>query len=1369
MGAQLSLLSPTAQTIAISAYIDNLSDVQYSKPLSSARFLKTIKCLDKHGAVVVKLLIKPTTELDLSLWVKELEDMRVKLLDLPNVLPFESIIDSQRAGYLIRPHIRYNLYDRISIRPFLEPIERKWIVYQILVALSKIHQQNVYHGDLKTENVLMTSWNWCVISDFAVFKPVYLPENNPSQFSFYFDTSQRHICYVAPERFLANDQEVEDHPDAQLTWQMDIFSLGCAIAEIYLEGLPIFTLPQLFKYKKGEYQPNLDAIEDINVRRLIQSMIALDPAQRLCAQDCLTQFRRSVFPDHFYTFLHPYVRKLSEKPTASDPFLDCDSRISRIYNDFDKIALYLGFKHQFDNETTESSDTLIPVHLQLPGMIDHTPRSTHEVFKTPNDCASLILLDIILHSVRNSTHSSFRMQACDLILAFAEQLHDEAKLDRCLPYLVYMLDDPSEDVQSAALRSLTQLLVMVDVITPVNVYIFPEYILPKLQQVLKRTYTESDIPGYGRHVRSVFAGCLPYLAQTARKFYDMSSLFRTQLQHASGDEFVIENDDQLESAFRNVVAEFESLVVQILTDQDSFVRISLLKNILPLAAFFGKDRTNDVILSHLITYLNDKNPNIRLEFISSIVSVSVFVGIVSLEQYILPLLVQSLTDSDELVVIGVLKTFTELCGLGLVRKIHYWDLIRLTIRLILHPNETIRQSVLDLVVAIGSSLSLVDLYCMLYPIIRPFFQDELTEFTWESLYISAHKPISPAVYTLAQNWSLKQDSSLFWQRVEASHRRGDLFNTSEIAFMRKNASQNTMHRFHGVDDMTVVSNSEVPLSQQDMQQVEKLKSVGMADSEIWKVATLRSYIFKIARSNSRKTRDTDVSKPNVLPRTVFFDVSYKSEVVRAPQTDSAPKRASVFLYGAVRPDTLSNGSKATEEPPSSRDSVQKITTKIKHSYTGTNPYIWKFLNGMTFEPTLDDYIEFGSKTDVYEVSETSEMEPNGVLISRLVEHKAAISGLEVSSDQRFFVTADRSGELKLWDSARLETNVTGSSSLSLNLESSIVCTAFMKDRNCIATATKDGYVKVFRIDFTPAHKKQASTRISLIRHYKLEPADSYALQLCFCSLSDKPLLVCTTPTAKIIGLDVRTMTVVFSLQNNLSHGIPTSLAVDETQGWAVVGTSKGILDLWDLGFGISLKSTKFRGSSFPINRVQVLPDEFVHNGKKSRYIAVVGGSGDEDVTIWDVARLQPRQVLCCSSATSTLETYVVTELSNESDAINDELMQLELSEDVIVADGSCSALRAVGTLAVSASASGKLVVWDLADPERSRVVGSKTASFVATQINSNLLFVSERYTDGSRSSPLADHRDRVLHVGLLRRPYQMVISTDRTGVINVYR
>ena len=49
---------------------------------------------------------------------------------------------------------------------------------------------------------MVTSWNWVLLTDLASFKPVFLPVDNPADFNYFFDTSRRRMCYLAPERFV---------------------------------------------------------------------------------------------------------------------------------------------------------------------------------------------------------------------------------------------------------------------------------------------------------------------------------------------------------------------------------------------------------------------------------------------------------------------------------------------------------------------------------------------------------------------------------------------------------------------------------------------------------------------------------------------------------------------------------------------------------------------------------------------------------------------------------------------------------------------------------------------------------------------------------------------------------------------------------------------------------------------------------------------------------------------------------------------------------------------------------------------------------------------------------------------------------------
>ena len=140
-------------------------------------------------------------------------------------------------------------------------------------ALHGCHTCQVCHGDIKIDNVLLTSWNWVFLADFASFKPTHLPVDNPAAFSYFFDTSGRRTCCIAPERFYNPDtlDGIDSHIcrfDGKLLPAMDIFSLGCVIYELITEGKPLFSLASLLAYRQGELdiEPFLTKIVDTDMR-----------------------------------------------------------------------------------------------------------------------------------------------------------------------------------------------------------------------------------------------------------------------------------------------------------------------------------------------------------------------------------------------------------------------------------------------------------------------------------------------------------------------------------------------------------------------------------------------------------------------------------------------------------------------------------------------------------------------------------------------------------------------------------------------------------------------------------------------------------------------------------------------------------------------------------------------------------------------------------------------------------------------------------------------------------------------------------------------------------------------------------------------
>ena len=68
MGQGFSLATPSAGSAGID--IPELSDLVYEKSLGSARFMKSIRARHHDGVVLVKVLVKPFTPMDLKKYKK---------------------------------------------------------------------------------------------------------------------------------------------------------------------------------------------------------------------------------------------------------------------------------------------------------------------------------------------------------------------------------------------------------------------------------------------------------------------------------------------------------------------------------------------------------------------------------------------------------------------------------------------------------------------------------------------------------------------------------------------------------------------------------------------------------------------------------------------------------------------------------------------------------------------------------------------------------------------------------------------------------------------------------------------------------------------------------------------------------------------------------------------------------------------------------------------------------------------------------------------------------------------------------------------------------------------------------------------------
>ncbi|KAI5304315.1 Serine/threonine-protein kinase [Ascosphaera pollenicola] len=887
MGQGYSLTSLSAGAAGID--IPELSDLVYERSLGASRFMKSIRARHRDGIITVKVIMKPYPSMELEPYVRALVRERDVLAEMPNALGYHRIIETGNAGYLARQYMHSSLYDRLSTRPFLENIEKKWIAFQLLCALRDCHSRDIFHGDIKTENVLVTSWNWIYLTDFSSsFKPAFLPDDNPADFSFYFDTSGRRTCYLAPERFLAPGQDMGTRG---VDWAMDVFSAGCVIAELFLEA-PIFSLSQLFKYRKGEYDPehaSLAKIEDADVRELILHMIRLDPESRYSADECLSFWRHKTFPDYFYSFLHQYMGFVTDpapgRRQRHDPddehylATEADERIERIHHDFDKISYFLGPVPKVGaNESKRASSALtadpFPLELDLPGH----GQSLGKRRIMPED-GSLIFLTLVSSSLRNTVKASTRIKACDICMAFAERLPDEAKLDRILPFVVLLLSDHSDLVKLTAVKTVTQLLATIQVVSPVNSCLFTEYIFPRLSLF---------IPGPNHKpsaiVRATYASCVASLAQSSLRLLDMVQALRSDMRFQSLDYGGAEGAWKKDTSYHHLYDKarvdltefFEAHTKALITDDDVNVRRAFLGSVPSLCVFFGNPKANEVILSHLNTYLNDRDWMLKCAFFEVVVGVAAYVGTSSLEEFILPLMVQSLTDPEDFVVEKVFRSFTSIASLGLLQPSTTWELLDIAVRFFMHPNLWIREAAVHFVVASTKYASRADRFSIILPVVKPFLRARTIDISEANILNNLKKPISRNVWEMSFTWASKSQKGVFWR----SAARGKIFTFTRLDSREKGNI--------GIRDV-IASSFGSPLNDEDEQWLARLKGIGMTPEDEFRLIALREYIWRVVMRRSTNRDETDnsallsaipLSEHGITPQTVFFDKTQKARPSR---------------------------------------------------------------------------------------------------------------------------------------------------------------------------------------------------------------------------------------------------------------------------------------------------------------------------------------------------------------------------------------------------------------------------------------------------------------------------------------------------------
>lgn len=120
------------------------------------------------------------------------------------------------------------------------------------------------------------------------------------------------------------------------------------------------------------------------------------------------------------------------------------------------------------------------------------------------------------------------------------------------------------------------------------------------------------------------------------------------------------------------------------------------------------------------------------------------------------------------------------------------------------------------------------------------------------------------------------------------------------------------------------------------------------------------------------------------------------------------------------------------------------------------------------------------------------------------------------------------------------------------------------------------------------------------------------------------------------------MQILYTLKNPVFHGTPTCFCIDRKHNWLVLGTSHGVLDMWDLRFQLRLKAWGLPGSA-PIHRVSVHPSK-----GRGKWIIVAGGTGHGELSVWDCEKTQCREVYRAGGGKDSGKGYEPWNVEDES-------------------------------------------------------------------------------------------------------------------------
>jgi len=212
-----------------------MEDYEIIKRLGGGSFADVYQAKEKSTGdlVAIKVLKKKYKKFEDCCELREIKSLQKLQQDslinekgVNNIIKLKQIIFDKKTGVLniVFEYMETDLYELMKKRSpqKLSETEIRDLTYQILLGLYHMHKYGFFHRDMKPENLLLTGKK-LKIADFGLAREI----RSIPPYTEYVSTRY----YRAPECILRS---------TNYNSPIDIWALGCIIAEMYMHPMPLF-------------------------------------------------------------------------------------------------------------------------------------------------------------------------------------------------------------------------------------------------------------------------------------------------------------------------------------------------------------------------------------------------------------------------------------------------------------------------------------------------------------------------------------------------------------------------------------------------------------------------------------------------------------------------------------------------------------------------------------------------------------------------------------------------------------------------------------------------------------------------------------------------------------------------------------------------------------------------------------------------------------------------------------------------------------------------------------------------------------------------------------------------------------------------